>query len=212
MKASRQSPYLGLRLKLDFAELSSLIAGRRTEPDATTDSAVMVGHLDSMLRDAVRRLVLLLDTPQHVSVLSPLIEREVAYLLLQSELGTRLRSEVLRSAAEKGLNKALRQLKRDFSKSFTVDELARISHLSRATFHRHFVQRTGIAPMQYQKLLRPQEARRLMLASVQDVSTVAYLVGYQSVPHFTREYRRLFGAPPSRDSRNVRGERQKPGG
>jgi AraC-like DNA-binding protein len=210
MKASRQSPYLGLRLKLDLASLRPLIAEVRTQWDAVTDSAVMVGHLDSMLRDAVRRLILLLDTPQHVSVLYPLIEREIAYLLLQSELGPRLRREVLRSAADKGLNNAIQQLKRNFSKSFTVDELARMSHLSRATFHRHFVQKTGISPMQYQKLLRLHEARRLLLASLQDVSTVAYLVGYESVSHFTREYRRLFGAPPFQDSRKFRADAAAP--
>ena len=203
-RASREAPYLGIRLAIDFREMSSLIPEAAVNRPSKPVPGIVIGAVGPLLLDALVRLVRLLDYPQHIRVLSPMIEREIWYLLLQSEAGTRLK-EATRSATEnRGLAKVIQRLQRDYKKPIRVSALAALSQQSDSTFHRHFQRVTGLTPLQYQKRLRLQEARRLMLATSMNVSTAAYEVGYQSVHQFNREYHRLYGEAPSKDLKRLR--------
>jgi AraC-like DNA-binding protein len=201
--ASADAPYLGLRLRLDVEELGQLIRDAGLPPLAAADASrgLYVNRIAAPVLDAVLRLLRLLDTPQDIPILAPLIRREILYRLLVSGEGARLRQIALQDSHAHRIARAIRLLRDNYARPLRVEAVARDVHMSVSSFHHHFKAVTAMSPLQYQKQLRLQEARRLILAGDADAATVAYQVGYESPSQFTREYGRLFGAPPLRDKR-----------
>lgn len=165
---------------------------------------LFVSNADASLLDSALRLTQLLDIPQDIPILSPLIIREIYYRLLMGD-----QSEAVRQIATSGSNmqriaEVIGLIKADFTQSLRVENLAEQANMSAASFHHHFKAVTSMSPLQYQKHLRLLEARRLMLAEDSDASNAAYQVGYESTSQFSREYSCLFGAPPLRDIERLR--------
>ena len=208
--ATPDAPYLSVRLDIDAAEVGALVAEIDTlalppvPPSAAIGRGISVGSVDILLRDAVTRLLRLLDRPAHILLLAPLVTREILVLLLLGECGNDLRRIALGSGPMAGIVEALRRLNEDFAAPLRVEALAREAHMSVSVFHRHFKAVTALSPLQYQKRLRLQEARRLLLGHETDAATAALHVGYESASQFSREYRRLFGEPPRRDTARLR--------
>lgn len=202
MQASPERPYLAVALRLDWREIASLMldmpaaAGRPGAPDSR---AMTTGALTAPLLEAFDRLLALLDQPADIPALAPLIRREIHYRLLAGEAGGRLRQIATVDTQSHQVARAIAHLNTRFAEPLRVEALAREVGMSPTSFHHHFKSLTAMSPLQYQKQLRLTEARRLMLSEQLDVSTAAFRVGYESPSQFSREYRRLFGAPPSRD-------------
>lgn len=201
IEATPEAPYLCLRLDLDLGQLSALMmeAGLSAFADPGPGLGLSINPVEPALLDAVMRLVRLLETPQDISILSPLIEREILYRLLSSEYSARLRQIALADNRLQSVTRAISWLKRNYAEPFRIETIAREARMSASALHHHFKTVTAMSPLQYQKQLRLQEARRLMLGQSMDAATASLSVGYESPSQFSREYRRLFGAPPSRD-------------
>lgn len=198
LEASPERPYLSLRLDLDLKIVADLLAaGAEVKP--SEGRALSVSRLEPELIDSLTRLVKLLDTPQHVAALSPLIEREILYRLLVSPGGDQLRQIALGWGSAARIARATDLLRRKFAHPLKMEELATEVGMSISGLHHHFKQVTAMSPLQFQKRLRLQEARRLMFSEGLDASGAAFQVGYESPSQFNREYRRLFGAPPVQD-------------
>ncbi|MEO1444920.1 MAG: helix-turn-helix domain-containing protein, partial [Cyanobacteria bacterium J06635_11] len=146
----------------------------------------------------------LLDTPQDIPFLAPLIIREIYYRLLMGEQGEAIRQIATAGSNMQRIASAIERLKADFAQSLRVEALAEQANMSASSFHRHFKAVTSMSPLQYQKQLRLLEARRLMLAEDADATHAAYQVGYESPSQFSREYSRMFGAPPIQDIQRLR--------
>ncbi|MGI9219037.1 MAG: AraC family transcriptional regulator N-terminal domain-containing protein [Hydrogenophaga sp.] len=211
MQASPERPYLAVALRLDWRDIASLMletppaTTRRPEPDSR---AMTTGALTAPLLEAFDRLLALLDQPADIPALAPLIRREIHYRLLAGEAGARLRQIATVDTQSHQVARAIAQLNARFAEPLRVEALARESGMSPTTFHHHFKSLTAMSPLQYQKQLRLTEARRLMLSERLDAATAAFRVGYESPSQFSREYRRLFGAPPSRDMADLRWQPQ----
>ncbi len=204
LEASPQMPYLGLCLDIAPAQISTLI----TEADLPSSPSppvlgrgIAVGCIDALLHDAMLRL---LERPQHIGVMAPLVIREILFLLLAGEQGAALRRIAFADRETEGIVDTIARLRRDFAEPLRMDALARDAHMSLSVFHHHFKSVTAMTPLQYQKRLRLQEARRLMLAQDLDAASAGFQVGYESPSQFSREYRRLFGDAPQRDMARLR--------
>ncbi|WP_082805367.1 AraC family transcriptional regulator [Pseudomonas sp. BMS12] len=205
-QAANDAPYLSLRLDLDPAELGELIssAGPIAVTNRSSGRGLHVDRMDLPLLDAVLRLLRLLETPRDIAMLAPLIRREILYRLLCSPQGQLLRDIATTDSQAHRVNRAIEWLNLNYHKPLRIEELAREANLSTSTLHHRFKALTAMSPLQYQKQLRLQEARRLMLCERLDVSSAGYKVGYESPSQFSREYSRLFGAPPVRDLARLR--------
>ena len=206
VEATPDEPYLGFKLNLDPAQLCDIIEQIQPRTGKTENSmrGLFVSDAEAPLIDCAIRLTRLLDTPQDISFLAPMMIREMYYRLLLGE-----QSEAVRQIATSGSNMqrvaaVIRRIKAEFTKSLRVEELAEQANMSPASFHRHFKKVTSMSPLQYQKQLRLLEARRLMLAENADATNAAYQVGYESPSQFSREYSRMFGAPPIKDIEGLR--------
>lgn len=206
VEATPDKPYLGFKLKLNPIHLCDIIDQIRLSTGKKEDSmrGLFVSDADIPLIDCAIRLTRLLDTPQDIPFLAPLLIREMYYRLLVGE-----QSEAVRQITTSGSNMQrvatmILRINNDFTKSFRVEELAEQANMSIASFHRHFKKVTSMSPLQYQKQLRLLEARRLMLAENADAANAAYQVGYESPSQFSREYSRMFGAPPIKDIERLR--------
>ncbi len=166
---------------------------------------LLVNKTNSLLLDAVLRLVRLLDTPQDIPVLSPLIIREILYRILQDEQGDLISQFAIIGSHAQGIAKAIRLISQDFSKPLRIEELAKEVNMSSSALHNQFKKVTAMSPLQYQKLIRLQEARRLLLSETSEAATVGFQVGYESPSQFSREYARMFGLPPISDVKRLRG-------
>jgi AraC-like DNA-binding protein len=208
LAASPEKPCLGLTLKLDLRMLAELIAQSDLPPirDRSVAKGVGIGSVTLAMLASFERLLALLDEPESIPVLAPLIQREIHYRLLQSDQAGRLRQITSVDGQGYRIAKAIDWLKLNYTLALRVDELAARVQMSTPTFHHHFRQLTAMSPLQYQKWLRLNEARRLMLNEHQDVSSAAFKVGYESPSQFSREYSRLFGVPPKRDIAVLRGQ------
>ncbi|MBD2033989.1 AraC family transcriptional regulator [Leptolyngbya sp. FACHB-321] len=206
LEATQAKPYLGLRLDLDPTLVGSVMveAGYPSAPRGASVKAIDVSPLDANLLDAVVRLVRLIDAPAEAPVLTPLIKREIIYRLLMGEQGARLRQLAVLGGYTHHIAKAVDRLRQDFNQPLRIEDVARELDMSVSGFHHHFKSVTAMSPLQFQKQLRLQEARRLMLGENLDASSAAYRVGYDDASHFNREYKRLFGAPPMRDVEQLR--------
>jgi len=206
IKASREKPYLGLVLKIDQREISQLMVDSNLPLPRPQQSnrGMATGEVTLPLVATFQRLIDLLDEPEDTPILAPIIQREIFYRLLVGDQGTRLRQMASAGSQCQQIAKAIDWLKGHFTGPLRIDDLATQVNMSTSTFHHHFRSVTAMSPLQYQKWLRLTEAQRLMLTENHDAATAAFQVGYESPSQFSREYGRLFGAPPSRDITSLR--------
>lgn len=206
IEASRERPYLSLRFSLDPVLVGSVMTelGQTAKPRRTDVRAFNVSELDANLLDAVVRLIRLIDSPAEAPVLAPLIKREIIYRLLLSEQGDRLRHLAVVGGYTSPIAQAIEQLRQNYDQQLRIDDVAQDVGLSVSSFHHQFKAVTALTPLQFQKQLRLQEARRLMLGEDLDATSTAFRVGYNDASHFSREYKRLFGLPPMRDVERLR--------
>jgi AraC-like DNA-binding protein len=203
--ASPDRPCLVLAFGLDLATMRSVAAELNESPKASSDvgRGVLVTDFLGPLADCALRLVKLLDTPGAISVLYPLIMREICYWLLTGPHGGDVARMALANTASQGVLNAMRWLRENLAKSIRVEELAAVAQMSPSSFHRHFRALTSLSPLQYQKQLRLLEARRLMVSRGANVEAAAFQVGYESASQFSREYSRMFGEPPKRSAKRL---------
>jgi len=206
IKASREKPYLGLILRLDQREISQLMVDSNLPLPRAQQSrrGIATGEVTLLLLAAFQRLIDLLEEPKDIPILAPIIKREIFYRLLVGDQGFRLRQMASAGSQSHQIAMAIDWLKGNFTEPLRIDDLAMQVNMSTSTFHHHFRALTAMSPLQYQKWLRLNEARRLMLADRLDATTAAFQVGYESPSQFSREYSRLFGDSPLRDITNLR--------
>jgi len=206
LEATPERPYLGLKLTLDQREISQLMVDSHLPAPRANPSGrgMATGQMTIPLVLAFQRLIDLLDDPQDLPILAPLIQREITYRLLVGDQGLRLRHIASMGSQGNQIARTIEWLREHFMQPLRIEELATQANMSASTFHQHFKSMTAMSPLQYQKWLRLNEARRLMLTEDQDASTASFHVGYESPSQFSREYSRLFGAPPSRDISRLR--------
>ncbi|MFA0888001.1 MAG: AraC family transcriptional regulator N-terminal domain-containing protein [Synergistales bacterium] len=204
--ASREKPYLGLMLKLDLREISQMMVDSNLPAPRTQQASrgMATGEVTLPLLNAFQRLVDLLEDTEAIPILAPTIQREIMYRLLVGDQGTRLRQIASVGSQSRQIANAIDWLKENFAQPLRVENLATKAGMSASTFHSHFRSMTALSPLQYQKRLRLQEARRLMLTDHLDAANAAFQVGYESPSQFSREYSRLFGSPPLRDIAGLR--------
>ncbi len=201
IEASPDKPYLCLRLDLDPAEITRMIsdAGPVGLPARPASRGMYLDRIDESLLDTVLRLTRLLDTPRDISMLAPLALREIYYRLLRSQQGQQLIEIAMADSQSHRITRAVEWLNANFDQPLRIEELARVANLSVSALHHRFKAVTAMSPLQYQKQLRLQEAQRLLISEGLEVAAAGYRVGYESPSQFSREYRRLFGAPPLKD-------------
>lgn len=217
--ASSQQPYVAFSLAIDPAMVSELLL---QHPDiqaavtpvtalasamsgTTRQPALSTGEIPADLYDPLMRLLYLLDQPQHLDILEPLIRREICWRLLRSPMGAALLQTGLEDSDTARIGRVTAWIRTHFQQAFKVADLAAMASMSAASFHRHFKAITQLTPVQFQKQIRLQEARRLLLTE-HEVASVGYQVGYESPSQFSRDYRKLFGAPPGKDKAVMRSE------
>lgn len=199
--ATPEKPYLGLKFDLDPTLIASVSVEAGISPVRAESSvkSIAVSQLEGDLLDAFMRMIRLLDSPSDYRVISPLVTREIIYRLLISDQGARLRQMAVFGGNTHRITRAVHTLRTRFNESLNIEDLASDLGMSVSSFHQHFKTATSMSPLQFQKLLRLQEARRLLLTEDMDASSAAVRVGYDDASQFTREYKRLFGDPPMRD-------------
>jgi AraC-like DNA-binding protein len=205
-EASKERPYLGFRLNLDAALVASVMMESGLEPKKgnTSLKAMDVSPMDANLLDAVVRLVRLLDAPIESNALAPLIIREIVFRLLAGGQSARLSHLLTAGKDTQRISKAIGLLRENFDQSLKMDDIASELGMSVSGFHHHFKSVTAMSPLQFQKQIRLQEARRLMLGEDLDAASAGFRVGYEDPAYFSREYKKLFGAPPQRDITKLR--------
>jgi AraC-like DNA-binding protein len=198
-EASVAKPYFSLVLDLDLALLVNLSLEMKLSPSSDA-SPIRTEPTDREVADAAQRLVHLLNRPAAIPVLQAQLVREMHYWLLAGRHGWAIRRLGWVDSNLQRIAKVVALLRSDFAKPLPVEQLASVAGMSVSSFHQHFREVTSLSPLQFQKQLRLIEARRRMIADRVSASTAAFAVGYESVPQFTREYRRMFGSPPLRDA------------
>jgi AraC-like DNA-binding protein len=199
-EASPSEPYLGVIIEFDPAVMREVAGGLDAPPSGKDlGSGALVTDLNGQLIDCTLRTVRLLETPKAIPVLYPAIMREICYWLLTGPHGGEVMRMTLANSHAQRVVKAIHTLRDRFAEPIRIDELASIAKMSPSAFHRQFKAITAMTPLQYQKQLRLLEARRLIVAEAANVETAAFQVGYESPSQFSREYSRMFGAPPRRD-------------
>ncbi|MDP2697145.1 AraC family transcriptional regulator [Thalassospira sp.] len=211
--ASPEDPYLCLRLDIDLKILTEMVLAQnedeyedvaRVVRSAIPEPSLQVSDATPELIDAAMRLLRLLDAPGDIALLAPLIEREILYRLLQGPQGHRLRQMTCADSKLGQISRAVEWIRHNYREPFRVEKVAAEARMSPSALHQHFKAVTAMSPLQYQKQLRLQEARTLIMANSMDAASAGYHVGYESPSQFSREYRRLFGAPPRRDIEKLR--------
>jgi AraC-like DNA-binding protein len=206
--ASEAEPYLCVKLELDL-ELCAELLLKSPPPAMEPGLGMAISQTSSELMDAAIRLLKLHESPEDAAELAPLIEREILYRLLKSDQGCCIRRMLEPHNRHRHVGRAITWIKENYTKPFTIEEVASLSGMSPSSLHQHFREATAMSPLQYQKQLRLQEARRLILSRSLDAATAGHSVGYDSPSQFSREYKRLFGAPPQRDIDRLRTEPQR---
>ncbi|WP_108683562.1 AraC family transcriptional regulator [Methyloceanibacter sp. wino2] len=200
IEASEAEPYLCVKFNLDVATLGMLLLDTSPGPDSREPApALGLSKVTPELTDTAVRLLRLLETPRDIPVLAPLFERELLFRLLQGDQAAKLREIALGDSRLQQVGRAIDYIKRNYREPFRVEDLADVARMSASALHNHFKAVTAMSPLQYQKQMRLQEARRLMLQGLCDAAAASHSVGYASPSQFSREYRRLFGLPPQRD-------------
>jgi AraC-like DNA-binding protein len=210
VEATADQPYIAIGLMLDPAVIAALLIDmpvdlRATPPGAEPSLAGFgISPLTTDLIDPLLRMMRLLDQPRDIPILAPLVERELLYRVMLGPQGGMLRDVGLADSRLAQVRRAIEWMRHNFARPLRIEKLAGHVGMSESTFHRHFKAVTTISPLQYHKQIRLQEARRRLLAEPNDVTRVAFAVGYESASQFNREYARQFGMPPGRDAARMR--------
>jgi AraC-like DNA-binding protein len=200
-EASPSEPYLGLIIEFDPAVMREVVEGLDASPRPSRDvgSGVLVTDFNGPLADCGLRIMRLLETPKAIPILYPAIMREICYWILTGPHGGEVMKMTLANSYAQRVISAIHTLRDRFAEPVRIEELALVAQMSPSAFHRHFKAMTSMTPLQYQKRLRLLEARRLIVTDAANVETAAFQVGYESPSQFSREYSRMYGAPPRRD-------------
>ncbi len=215
ISASEEEPYLAVKIAIDPKEVAEMVLQIGDAVPARRDDCryaacgLSIAPVDFNILDAMTRLVQLLQTPGEASFLAPLIRKEIIYRALIGEMGSRMRDFAMADGQAHRIARVIEILKFRFAEPLRVRELAETANMSESTLYHTFKEVTRMSPVQYQKQLRLHEARRLMLSEGLEASTASYRVGYESPSHFSREYSRMFGAPPKADVMKLRGMEQR---
>ncbi|UYL10289.1 AraC family transcriptional regulator [Bdellovibrio sp. SKB1291214] len=206
-KASPKVPYMGIAVRLELEMVRSIIAemeisGTQVEH---SESAIAIRPVTTNILEPVLRAAILASEKKDISIMAPLLQREIYYRLLSGPSGDRLRQFAQLGSQTNRVSKAVNWIRDNFQKKMSIEDLAKMANMGVSTFHRHFSEITTMSPIQYQKNLRLHEARRLMITEDLDAATSAMHVGYESVTQFNREYRRLFGQPPATHKKKIIG-------
>ena len=206
LEASKEKPFLGLVLKLNRQAITEMMMDKSISLPRPQQASrgMVVSEVTLPLLDAFLRLIDLLDTPEDIPMLAPLVQREILYRLLRGDQGEHLRQIGAAGTQSHQIAQAIDWLKGNFQQPLHINELAISVRMSISTFHRHFRAMTSMSPLQFQKSLRLHEARRLMLTENMDAASAAFQVGYESHSQFNREYNRMFGSPPLRNIKSLR--------
>ncbi|RTQ87059.1 AraC family transcriptional regulator [Lysinibacillus telephonicus] len=205
IKASTENPYLCVNLSLDMTQIFEVVqSSSQVISSESPGRGLVINIVNDSLIEVVLRLIRLLDTPQDIPILAASIKREIIYRVLQNDQNDSLKHFALVGSQAQRIAKVIGILNREFSQSLRVDELAREASMSLSSFYSHFKEVTGMSPIQYQKQLRLQEARRLLLTENLEAAEAAFQVGYESPSYFNREYSRMFGLPPMKDIKRLR--------
>jgi len=206
MEASADKPFLAVLLRLDPAAIGELTleCGLDRTVRERPRPALGVSAAEPALIDACVRMLRLLDSPEDIRVMAPLVEKEILYRLLRGAQSPRVNQIAFAESRLQDVHRAIGWIRRNFHETLSIETLASAARMSPSSLHQHFKTVTGMSPLQYQKHLRLQEARRLMLSQSVDAAVAGHSVGYESPSQFSREYRRLFGAPPASDIANLR--------
>lgn len=205
-EASVALPYLGFKLEFTPGQIVEVLSDSKVHIGSHKNSkrGMFVSQMEPSLLDAVLRLVRLLDNPEDIPFLGSIITKEILYRILQGHHGSTLEQIAIEGSAGYQIRDVIAHIVNNFERSFRIEELAEMANMSVASLHRHFKEVTAMSPIQFQKQLRLQEARRLLLSESTDAADVAFRVGYESPSQFSREYSRLFGLPPREDVRHLR--------
>ncbi|MFB3163484.1 AraC family transcriptional regulator [Neobacillus sp. 179-J 1A1 HS] len=214
IKASSESPYLALKIEFTPNQILEVLSDSviRSGQKKIAKRAMYVSNVEPTLLDAVIRLARLLENPKHISVLAPLFTKEILYWILQGPHGDSIAQMAIKGSNGDRIREVIEHIIKNFDVSFKIEELAEIANMSIASLHRHFKEVTAMSPIQFQKQLRLQEARTMLLADSTEIADVAFRVGYESQSQFSREYSRMFGFPPREDinrMKNKSGDRIK---
>jgi AraC-like DNA-binding protein len=201
-EASLEKPYVGLTITFTMEQLFDVLKDISSMPKSTSSSksGLYFGEMQHRLIDSVTRLVTLLDSPEDIPVLSPLIIKEILYTVMSSEGGDIIRQYVKNGSVEHRVVKAITKIKDEFKEPISIKELARSLSMSESSLYQNFKKITAMSPLQFQKNLRVQEARQLLMSQNIEAAQVAFEVGYESPSQFSREYARMFGLPPIADT------------
>lgn len=197
IKASPNAPYLSFKLEFTQSQILKVLNDSefKLAPKENAKRAMYVGQIELSLLDAILRLVRLLDDPKDIPFLAPIYTDEILYRLLQGPYGVTLAQIAMEGSSTYRIREAIEQIIENCDKPLRIEELAETANMSISSFHRHFKEVTAMSPIQFQKHLRLQEARRLLLSESADAADVAFRVGYESASQFSREYSRMFGSP-----------------
>lgn len=207
MTASSDEPYLALALQIKPSHILEVLSDSEIPvggKKGNSKLAMYVSPIELSLLEAVLRFVNLLDNPKDIPVLAPLFTKEILYRVLQGQHGTTLEQIAIEGSSTNRIRDVIEHIKVNFDKSLRIEELAEIAAMSVASIHRHFKEVTSMSPIQYQKQMRLQEARHLLLSESTDAADVAFKVGYESPSQFSREYSRMFGYSPIEDIKRLR--------
>lgn len=205
-EASSDVPYLALKLEFTPNQVLEVLSNATSQIGSKehTKRAMFVSQLDLSLLDAVLRLARLLDNPKDVPLLAPLFTKEIIYRVLQGKHGDTLEQIAIQGSRSCHIRDVVEHIMSNYDKPFRIEELAELANMSISSLYRHFKEVTAMSPIQFQKQLRLQEARHLLLSSSSDAADVAFRVGYESPSQFSREYSRMFGFPPVEDIKRIR--------
>ncbi len=216
--ATPERPYLAVKVTVEPQEVADLVLelGDKApqmdlhDPCSEVECGLCLSSMDEFMQASLYRLLSLLDYPDDIGILAPLARREIIYRALIGEMGPRMRKFTAADSQAHRISTVISALKDHYAEPLRIRELAEAANMSESTLYHSFKQVTRMSPLQFQKKLRLHEARRLMLAEGLEAATASYRVGYESPSHFSREYSRLFGAPPKADVTFLRGERRTP--
>jgi AraC-like DNA-binding protein len=210
IEASPAKPYLALKLDVTPQEIAAIILEAKLPepPDAAPGRAMVTSRVDANLAEAFVRLLRLADSPEDIPALEPVMRREILYRMLKGDEGRNLRQIAMSAAHSTRIAKSIEWLRQNYTRPLRVEELAAQASMSTSSFHEHFRAVTAMSPLQFQKQLRLQEARQLLISEALDAATAGHRVGYESPSQFSREYSRLFGAPPATDRRRLAPQRE----
>ncbi|MFC5452559.1 AraC family transcriptional regulator [Paenibacillus aestuarii] len=208
VEASVDVPYLGFKLEFTVNQILEVLRDSEIQGGAKENAkrGMFVSRIELNLLDAVMRLVRLLDNPKDIPILAPLFTKEILYKVMQGEHGGTLEQIAIEGSSARQIKDVIDHITNNFDKSFRIEELAEKVNMSISSLHRHFKEVTAMSPIQFQKQLRLQEARRLLLSESTDAAYVAFRVGYESQSQFSREYSRMFGLPPKEDMKRLRSQ------